>query len=228
MGEARREEVARSATEWIARQESLWAPILAVLSLTPVAAALATVAVFDPDSAWYGPSARLLATWAPATTALGVYVLVWSLLLSAVSTALHRPRRRTFRWLTIALGACLSLGYQLTPGRYEASRHQGISRAQREGDAAVRAIAQFRAQYGRTPDRLEELVPEFLPSVPQPRLAGYPRFSYVREWSNFALYVPIPSWPDQVGTLAYRSAPNGSWRLETEPTPFDPRPLPKR
>lgn len=224
--------------ESLERRDRIVVPFFITFALLPVAAGYATIAAFDPGSAWYGTLANLFATWAPFFTILGVAVLGWSLFVAAVSFDHGQGRRRTLRWLTIAFGATLSLGYQLTPGRYVESRRAGIEQVKREGRSVFTAIEEFRAQYGRTPDRLEELVPEFLPTIPSPHLAGYPNFVYIREWNSYALYVPIQSWPDQVGALSYRSMPAaalkpeswryGKWRLETDPNPFDPRPLPKR
>jgi hypothetical protein len=45
-----------------------------------------------------------------------------------------------------------------------------VSLAQRRATTLIAACRQFHGRYGRFPDRLEELVPRFIPSIPRARL----------------------------------------------------------
>jgi hypothetical protein len=66
--------------------------------------------------------------------------------------------------------------------------HQEVfAEVHRSTSRAAVALALFRARHGRFPDRLDELVPEVLPDVPQDPWAERP-LRYRREGSGFVVY----------------------------------------
>lgn len=45
-----------------------------------------------------------------------------------------------------------------------------VDESQYRGDSIIRQLAAFRRQNGRYPDRLDELVPQYIKSIPEPRV----------------------------------------------------------
>jgi hypothetical protein len=56
----------------------------------------------------------------------------------------------------------------------------GSERARRNAEQIIAACRAFHAKHGRFPEALEELVPEFLPSVPPAKYGG-PHFGFTYE-----------------------------------------------
>lgn len=70
------------------------------------------------------------------------------------------------------LGGTLLLVTLLRPNR------SGSERAQKGAEQIIAASRAFQQRHGRLPETLEELVPEFLPSVPEAKYSG-PHFGFV-------------------------------------------------
>ena len=75
----------------------------------------------------------------------------------------------------VALGAASSLGWWLSPSRATTAE------AVRRGGDVVRAVEAFRVAHGQAPRTLDDLVPQYLGSVPRTGLG---------HWRPFYLYVP--------------------------------------
>lgn len=58
-------------------------------------------------------------------------------------------------------------------------RHQGFANVAQRSQSVVSAIHRFEARFGRPPDNLEQLVPEFLTNVPDTGIAAYPKYEYL-------------------------------------------------
>ena len=57
-------------------------------------------------------------------------------------------------------------------------RRAGLQKAANRAQPLINAIEQFEADKGRLPRTLPELVPQYLPRVPQTGMAAYPDYSY--------------------------------------------------
>ncbi len=88
------------------------------------------------------------------------------------------------------------------------------------GDKIIQAILKFEAQFGRVPQTLAELVPDFLSEIPTTGVPRFPTFTY-----NYQLEQPIPadwslSWPvtlpngDDVVLVHYQGIVPSERRLE--------------
>ena len=79
-------------------------------------------------------------------------------------------------------------GFVFYPGLSLAwpQRRVGLQRAAVRARPLVNAIEKFRADKQRAPHDLQELVPHYLPAVPQTGMALYPRFDYSthKEWKD--------------------------------------------
>ncbi len=60
------------------------------------------------------------------------------------------------------------------------------------GNTIVIQIKKYRAKYGKFPDRLDDLVPEFLPAIPDP-VAGERKWRYSFNEYRFYLQCSVPS-----------------------------------
>jgi hypothetical protein len=214
----------------IARRDAWVLPLLFPLALSPVVAGFITIEALAPGTPWPEPFPSLLPLVGPFSSFLAVTMLVLAVVMS-VSTRVFDPEgRRRKRWLLLGIAALSSLGYQLWPSQY--SQSQGEAFTHIENDSRlVESLGAFREEKGHYPDLLDELVPDYLASVPTPGLAGYPRFIYRREGEDFILSVPFQTWAEMNGDLSYRSIPKnvlkadfwryGRWRFESSPNPRD-------
>src|SRR6266545_469978 len=68
--------------------------------------------------------------------------------------------------------------------------------ARRRADALITACRQYEARHGRLPDRLDELVPDFIPSVPLAKYTLMPPFNMfmymVRPGKHSLMWVAFP------------------------------------
>ena len=67
----------------------------------------------------------------------------------------------------------------------------------RAGDAAI-AVERFRRRHGKLPERLGQLVPEFLPKVPDDPYTGEP-LRYLIEENGYVVYSVGPDGVDDGG-----------------------------
>jgi uncharacterized membrane protein YhaH (DUF805 family) len=58
-------------------------------------------------------------------------------------------------------------------------RHNGFVSLAQRSRPLVMAIQQFETKYGKPPENLEQLVPDFLPDVPKTGIGAYPNYEYV-------------------------------------------------
>jgi hypothetical protein len=79
-------------------------------------------------------------------------------------------------------------------------RHNGFVGLAQRSRPLVMAIQQFEAKHGKPPENLEQLVPEFLPDVPNTGIEAYPNYEYivvsdrtVYEGNSWILKVRTPS-----------------------------------
>jgi hypothetical protein len=86
-------------------------------------------------------------------------------------------KRRAMLRTAVYIGAFL-LAMQLGTLATAAERDTALTRVARDAEPLTRALRQCYADYGAYPDRLSELVPEYLPAVPRPSLGLAPGFHY--------------------------------------------------
>jgi hypothetical protein len=91
------------------------------------------------------------------------------------------------------------------------------------------AIERYRLREGRLPDRLESLVPDYLPAVPEDPYDGNPlRFRRVE--NGFIVYSVGEDLTDDGGNFSHNdwTAPDITFRVGIEPEGLDPVPEPTR
>lgn len=124
----------------------------------------------------------------------------------------------------LLIGGCLGLSvFAAAPGWFP-----GYTRAMARGMRPVaEAVGAFKAKYGFYPQAIEELVPEFLASVP-----GYPSYQNFRPWGGGAprlLGAGMGYKAHLVYTFPIRDEP-GNWAASREydqlDLDFDPVPIP--
>ena len=86
-------------------------------------------------------------------------------------------------------------------------------------DAAI-AVELYRRNYGKLPERLEELVPQFLPQVPTDPYDGQPLRYIVRE-DEYLIYSVGPNRIDDGGTDDGRGKPDVVFRVGSSPKTND-------
>jgi len=110
------------------------------------------------------------------------------------------------RLLGTTLGLFLVLALQI-PGRHGFNEQRALKMLVASFDPLVHAIKRFESERGRAPQALEELVPSFIPSIPQARVLGelvQPSYACDRSWSLRA-DVRLGSWMGYpTGELRFR------------------------
>lgn len=98
---------------------------------------------------------------------------------------------------------CLFAGSYFSDGLRSQYLHQVTQRAK----PLISAISQFEKKEGRLPARLDELVPEFIESVPATGVAAYPLYRYCPPKSGpvWELIVPFPRSVLNRDQLVFRS-----------------------
>lgn len=81
-------------------------------------------------------------------------------------------------WLIFALFVPPITRRQLKPQRFWAMRRTGLQQAATRAQPLIGAIEKFKSDKKRLPANLQELVPAYLPAVPQTGMAAYPQFIY--------------------------------------------------
>ncbi|MCM3874734.1 MAG: hypothetical protein ND895_28910 [Pyrinomonadaceae bacterium] len=74
-------------------------------------------------------------------------------------------------YLAIGIG-CFQLGFQI--------RRAGFINLAERSRPLILAIHRFEAKYGKPPENLEQITPEFLPQVPKTGMGAYPEYEYQR------------------------------------------------
>ena len=81
--------------------------------------------------------------------------------------------------LKLILGCVIYLIVSLPSiGLAEDIRHSGFVQLVQRSRPLVDAIKQFETKYGKPPENLQQLVPEFLPEVPQTGIGALPNYEY--------------------------------------------------
>jgi hypothetical protein len=88
------------------------------------------------------------------------------------SEVLHRLFAAAHATAGVVLGGTVLLVTMLRPNR------AGSERARKGAEQIIAASLAFQQRHGRLPSMLEELVPEFLPAVPEAKYSG-PHFGFV-------------------------------------------------
>jgi hypothetical protein len=134
--------------------------------------------------------------WSFGFAAAGFFGLVFiAVILAAVGSFLwgYFARRR----IGLVIGAYLLL---LVAFQVLVVHEIGISRkaeSLRRGDMIAAALSSFRAEHDRYPDSLPELVPKYLPEIPNTAMAALHEvhFHYrLSDQGGFELSFPAPKW----------------------------------
>lgn len=83
-----------------------------------------------------------------------------------------------FGWLIFALFLPPIKLHQLKPQRLWPMRRAGLQQATTRAQPLIGAIEKFKRENKRLPANLQELVPAYIPAVPQTGMAAYPEFIY--------------------------------------------------
>lgn len=168
-----------------------------------------TLLMFALSAVVYFPLADWLATTSIGTRLLlelqffylfPLLVAILSLPVLAVMLCLKRtrPRARPLLILAIVYIVCCLVGGRVARSVRRAGMHAATERAQ----PLVAAIERFERERGEPPKALEDLVPEYLPTVPSTGMMAYPKFRYhtgdeaQRRYENnpWALSIFTPSY----------------------------------
>jgi hypothetical protein len=124
------------------------------------------------------------------TVLAGTAFLLWVLPaypvlgLAGAITALFIPRRPRLRATLGRLSAALlagTLGMIALIVPLDILRMSGMQSAARRAQPLIAALETYRADRGKYPASLSDLVPDYLHRVPATGMLGYPQFSYDRE-----------------------------------------------
>lgn len=91
--------------------------------------------------------------------------------------AAFSPSRR-HRLVSTMLLAAIAWGSLFFVPNVRGLRQPGLVRMTQRATPLLSAIKTYRTDNGRYPDRLEALVPRYLPEIPGTGAVGYPRFEY--------------------------------------------------
>jgi hypothetical protein len=152
--------------------------------MSRTAVALGVLFLFDLGYAGQGLLSLLVAV-------CGLGVLTVGALWSAVRGAAPRARSRALR-----AGLYLLLGL----AAYGTARFHGAT-AETHAVRVIEACRAFEARHGMLPNRLEDLVPEFLPAVPRAKYTlawGEFTYSTFTEKRHTLMYVAFPPFGRRV------------------------------
>src|SRR3989338_504575 len=62
--------------------------------------------------------------------------------------------------------------------------HRAFEGVTQRSELLISALESYKAKHGEYPDRLDQLVPEFIKEIPHTGLAGYPDYKYSKEASD--------------------------------------------
>ena len=148
--------------------------------LRRTAVALAVLFVADLGFAGQGLFSLLVAT-------IGVGLLTLSGLWAAIRGTAPRVRAHS-RAMRAAMYLCLGVS-TLAVMRVHATT------AENHAAQVIEACRAYQARHGKLPDRLQELVPEFLPAVPPAKYTlSYGEFTYLTsgDQTHTLMYVALP------------------------------------
>jgi hypothetical protein len=127
--------------------------------------------------------------------------LAWWFTVSPKLSPAERTRRvwpvRLIAGLCVALALGVLLIVVLGPGYARNARAPTARAAVLNAKPLVEALISFRADQGVPPASLDELVPRYLPSVPETGWPEHPRFSYLRTQHGFRLWIALSSFLEQ-------------------------------
>ena len=116
--------------------------------------------------------------------------------IKALWAAVRGGSRELIRSRTLRAGMYLLLGVATV-----ATMRFHTATAQNHAEHVIAACRAYQAQHGKLPDRLAELVPEFLPAVPKAK--------YTAQWGEFSYWAS----DNQTHTLMYVALPPFGRRL---------------
>jgi hypothetical protein len=148
--------------------------------LRRTAVALALLFLADLGFAGQGLFSLVVAT-------VGVGLLTWGALWAAIRGTAPRVWARS-RATRAAMYLCLGITTVTVMRVHTAT-------AETNAAQVIEACRAYQARHGRLPDRLQELVPEFLPAVPPAKYTfSYGAFTYLTsgEQSHTLMYVTLP------------------------------------
>ena len=109
-----------------------------------------------------------------------VLPLLVAFLIAPISLILLFWRRYRVTALTVFLGCVIYLVVGIAGIRLSNEiRHNGFVNLAHRSRPLISAIQQFEAKYGKPPERIEQLVPEFLSAVPNTGIGAYPNYEYI-------------------------------------------------
>ncbi len=117
-----------------------------------------------------------------------------------IALAFKRTRRHSLLVAVFCISYVMTFVASLTLAKRV--RIYGLHSVAERAQGLIGAIGAYEARYGKPPTSLENLVPEFLPSVPDTGIAAYPKFEYsigdseaARNGNPWMLYVSTPVTP---------------------------------
>lgn len=142
-----------------------------------------------------------------AAAAWAAYVVVP---LAILTTVLARGRRTIRVW---SLTAAIIFGQAWILRAAERIVLDGLARSEfstvaDRAQPILDALNAYQAEYLVFPNSLDDLVPAFLPAVPDTGLAGYPHFQYRKSIgsADYELYVPVPGLPGNSDVFTFSSS----------------------
>jgi hypothetical protein len=152
----------------------------------------------------------------------GFYVLAFAMLVLAALVS-RRSRLRRFRGTMAWFGLTLLLATMAGQMLAENFRDEAINRLSRTAEPLVQAIGAYEARYGRAPETLDSLIPDFLAALPATGIPAAPAWQYqafapdhsggVRWWlsARVGLIGEVTYYPESNCAPA-TCATGGKWR----------------
>ena len=180
----------REPDEGAAGQWRVAAPALVPLALLPAVAALAEQVRYADVPRWMGSLATPVAIVGTIGSLLTALLAPIAVLIAMRLTARRFPYRVSLNWFALAAGAFVGLTamFRVQLGHTD-HRREALDRVARRAEPIVSGIERFRAQNGRYPDRLQELIPGELTAIPSTGVATYPEFGYSSSIRGYDLFV---------------------------------------
>jgi hypothetical protein len=112
--------------------------------------------------------------------------LLWpGVILAGFVLAAYKTEKKQFDGWFVTAVACLLISLTGIPylilGKGYDPRKEGVRKIQKRGDVIIAALERFRKDTGSYPDRLDALVPKYLPEIPSTGAVAYPKFMYSRD-----------------------------------------------
>jgi len=151
-------------------KEQIYLALLTVLAVSPIPV------IPWSERAWVSESADSSFSFLYPIYQVGFLVAGAFVLWRVIKTLDRQQGRQSLLWMVPVLICFLSciVGFRLSRD----SRMQGMAEFTERSQTLIAAIKEFEQDQGQPPESLADLVPAYLPAVPETGMPAYPEYEY--------------------------------------------------